>query len=59
MFVSACYNCAAAKPPQAYSKAPLQRMLFHAFNDNLVIDHICPELLGMTPRKNRYSRTSL
>ncbi len=57
LWVAACYKCAASKPPQAYAKAPLQHIQFHAFNDGLIIDHIEPQKLGKTPRGFRYILT--
>ena len=57
LWVAACYKCAASKPPQAYSKAPLQHILFHEFNAGIVIDHIEPEKVGTTPRGYKYILT--
>ena len=57
LWVAACYKCAASKPPQAYSKAPLQHILFHEFNAGIVIDHIEPEKVGATPRGYKYILT--
>ena len=57
LWVAACHKCAASKPPQAYSKAPLQHIFFHEFNAGMVIDHIEPEKVGCTPRGYKYILT--
>ena len=54
LWVGACYKCAATKAPTRYAKAPLQHILFHTFNDGIVIDHIEPEKVGMTTRRNKF-----
>ena len=51
------YKCAEIKPPQAYSKAPLKHIQFHAFNEAVIIDHIEPEKVGKTARGFKYILT--
>ena len=55
LFVEACTTCGRFKQPQAYLKAPLKHLLFHKFNDCIVIDHITPS----TSRNPRGYRTIL
>ena len=57
LFVAACITCGRNKPPVAYSKAPLQHIFFHTFNECLQIDHIVPEKLGKSNRGYRYVLT--
>eukprot|EP00116_Pleurobrachia_bachei_P000279 sb/3460541/ len=49
-FVGACVNCGANKQPIAYGRAAMARVMFHNFNDAIVIDHIVPSAGGRTPR---------
>ena len=56
-YIAACEKCSAIKQPQKYLKAPLRHMLFHSFNDCIIIDHIVPESEGRTPRGYRYILT--
>ena len=57
LYVAACIKCGCMKPPSAYREAPMRHIIFHAFNDGVVIDHIVPELMGKTPRGYRYILT--
>ena len=54
LWVAACIVCNKNKAPHAYSRAPLKHILYHNFNDNIVIDHIVPEKEYTTPRGYRY-----
>ena len=56
-YIAACEKCGAIKQPQRYLKAPLRHMLFHSFNDCIIVDHIVPESEGRTPRGYRYILT--
>ena len=56
-YIAACEKCSAVKQPQRYLRAPLQHMLFHNFNDCIIVDHIVPEMEGRTPRGYRYILT--
>ena len=51
-FVAACVNCGSNKQPRAYGRAPMAKMMFHKFNDCIIIDHIVPQARGTTPRGN-------
>ena len=57
LYVAACIKCGCMKPPSAYREAPLRHIIFHSFNDGVVIDHIVPEQMGKTPRGYRYILT--
>lgn len=57
LFVKSCVKCGRVKQPSAYLKAPLKHVIAHEMNSVLVIDHIVPELEGMTARRNRYILT--
>ena len=56
-FISACEICSATKQPRSYLRAPLKHILFHQFNDAVIIDHIVPEQTQKTPRGFRYILT--
>ena len=57
VYVKSCVKCGTAKQPVKYLRAPLKHVIAHTFNQVLVIDHIVPQLEGMTPRGNRYILT--
>ena len=57
LFIAACIVCGSVKQPQAYLRAPLKHLIFHQFNDCVVIDHIVPKQEGRTVRGNRYILT--
>eukprot|EP00116_Pleurobrachia_bachei_P000733 sb/3460995/ len=52
LVVSSCTTCAANKPPKQYSRAPMARVMYHQFNDALIIDHIVPGSGKTTVRGN-------
>ena len=56
-YIAACEKCSEIKQPRRYLRAPLKHMLFHNFNDCIVVDHIVPETEGRTPRGYRYILT--
>ena len=37
LFIKACVKCGEIKPPRAYLKAPLKHIMFHAFNDAIIL----------------------
>lgn len=51
-FVAACINCGANKQPRAYGRAPMAKMMFHQFNDAIILDHIVPTSRSKTSRGN-------
>lgn len=57
MYIEACENCGQNKHPQAYLKSGLKHIIFHKFNDAIVIDHIVPSSQLTTPRGFRYILT--
>ena len=57
LFIAACTICGSVKQPQAYLRAPLDHMVYHQFNDAIVIDHIVPSKEDRTKRGNRYILT--
>ena len=57
LFVKACVKCGEMKPPRAYLKAPLNHIMFHNFNDAIIVDHIVPSATKRTPRGYRYILT--
>ena len=57
LFVKSCIKCGRVKQPTAYLKAPLKHVIAHELNSALVIDHVVPELVGATARRNRYILT--
>ncbi|KAL5247030.1 hypothetical protein ACHWQZ_G019036 [Mnemiopsis leidyi] len=57
LFVKGCVKCGQVKPPRAYLKAPLNHIIFHAFNDAIVVDHVVPSATQRTPRGYRYILT--
>lgn len=56
-YIGACEKCHAVKPPNRYLKAELKHMLFHNFNDCVVVDHIVPDAEKRTARGFRYILT--
>ena len=56
-YVKSCVKCALTKQPKAYGKAPLKQIVFHRFNDCIVVDHIVPSAIDKTPRGYRYILT--
>ena len=57
LYIAACTVCSNVKQPQSYLKAPLKHMIYHQFNDCIVIDHIVPSRERKTKRGNRYILT--
>lgn len=57
LFIKACIKCGEMKPPRAYLKAPLKQIVFHGFNDAIMVDHIVPSATMRTPRGFRYILT--
>ena len=49
LYVEACLPCARSKPPRAFMKVKRQHVRAWSFNDCVVIDHIEPEKLGLSP----------
>eukprot|EP00116_Pleurobrachia_bachei_P000854 sb/3461116/ len=41
-FIAACTTCGRNKQPRAYSKAAMATVIYHRFNDAILIDHIVP-----------------
>ena len=56
-YIAVCETCSAIKQPQRYLRAPLQHLLFHSFNEAIIVDHIVVEAGGRTPRGYRYILT--
>eukprot|EP00116_Pleurobrachia_bachei_P000848 sb/3461110/ len=50
LFVQACPVCTANKQPRAYGRASMKAVIYHHFNDAIVIDHIVPKANSHTRR---------
>ena len=56
-YITACTTCQETKQTHHFLRAPLKQLIFHHFNDCIVVDHIVPEQEGRTPRGFRYILT--
>ena len=43
LFVQACATCSRCKQPRAYGRAAMTAVIYHHFNDAIIMDHIVPQ----------------
>ena len=53
-YIATCTTCQETKQSHHFLHAPLKQLIFHHFNDCIMVDHIVPEQEGRTPRGFRF-----